>query len=117
MGVLDASTSPPKERYAVSNDNVFKLIQPGAFGVNHPISPRSPCQTPYVERLIGTLRRDCLDHVLIFGERHLRWGSRNASGHIQPSGRQLAPVAGLCRYLCILKTLSTREIVSSGSVG
>ena len=31
MGVLDASTSPPKERYAVSNDNVFKLIQPGAL--------------------------------------------------------------------------------------
>jgi hypothetical protein len=26
---------------------------------------------PYVERLIGTLRRDCLDHVLIFDERHL----------------------------------------------
>ena len=26
MGVLDASTSPPKERYAVSSDNVFKLI-------------------------------------------------------------------------------------------
>jgi len=31
VGVIDASTSPPKERYAVSNDNVFKLIQPGAF--------------------------------------------------------------------------------------
>jgi transposase-like protein len=29
--VLDASTSPPKERYAVPNDNVIKLIQPGAF--------------------------------------------------------------------------------------
>jgi putative transposase len=29
--VLDASTSPFKERYAVSNDNVVKLIQPGAF--------------------------------------------------------------------------------------
>jgi putative transposase len=27
--VLDASTSPPKERYAVSNDNVIHLIQPG----------------------------------------------------------------------------------------
>ena len=28
MGVLDASTSPPKVRYAVSNDNIIKLIQP-----------------------------------------------------------------------------------------
>jgi putative transposase len=31
VGVLEASTSPPKERYAVSNDTVLKLIQPGAF--------------------------------------------------------------------------------------
>ena len=29
MGVLNASTSPPKERYAVSKDNIIKLIQPG----------------------------------------------------------------------------------------
>jgi Integrase core domain len=35
-------------------------------------SPRSPWQNPYVERLIGTLRRDCLDHIVIFGEQHLR---------------------------------------------
>ncbi len=26
---------------------------------------------PYVERLIGTLRRECLDHVIIFSDRHL----------------------------------------------
>jgi transposase InsO family protein len=38
---------------------------------DRPISPRSPWQNPYAERLIGTLRRDCLDHVLIFGEQHL----------------------------------------------
>jgi putative transposase len=31
VGVFDASTSPPKERYAVPNDNVIRLIQPGAF--------------------------------------------------------------------------------------
>jgi len=43
-----------------------------AMGIrDRPISPRSHGQNPYVERLIGTLRRDCLDHVLIF-ERHLR---------------------------------------------
>ena len=44
-----------------------------AMGIrDRPISPRSPWQNPYVERLIGTLRRDCLDHVLIFSERRLR---------------------------------------------
>jgi hypothetical protein len=42
-----------------------------AMGImDRPISPRSPWQNPYVERLIGTLRRD-LDHILIFGEQHL----------------------------------------------
>src|SRR5436190_11113887 len=43
-----------------------------AMGIRDRLSPRSPWQNAYVERLIGTLRRDCLDHVLIFGERHLR---------------------------------------------
>jgi transposase InsO family protein len=39
---------------------------------DRPMSPRSPWQNAYVERLIGTLRRECLDHVLIYGERHLQ---------------------------------------------
>jgi hypothetical protein len=37
-----------------------------------PISARSPWQNGYAERLIGSIRRDCLDHVVVFGERHLR---------------------------------------------
>jgi transposase InsO family protein len=39
---------------------------------DRPISPRSPWQNGYVERLIGSVRRECLDQVLIFGEAHLR---------------------------------------------
>ncbi len=35
-------------------------------------APRSPWQSPYVERLIGTLRRDCIDHVIVVDENHLR---------------------------------------------
>jgi putative transposase len=36
------------------------------------IAPRSPWQNPYVERLIGSLRRECLDHVIVLHENHLR---------------------------------------------
>jgi transposase InsO family protein len=44
-----------------------------AMGIrDRPISPGSPWQNPYVERLIGTVRRECLDRMLIFGEAHLR---------------------------------------------
>jgi putative transposase len=35
-------------------------------------APRSPWQNPYVERVIGSIRRECLDHIVIFNERHLR---------------------------------------------
>ena len=39
---------------------------------DRPITPRSPWQNGHVERLIGSIRRECLDHVVVFGEGHLR---------------------------------------------
>src|SRR6266849_4754019 len=39
---------------------------------DRPIAPRSPWQNGCAERLIGSIRRDCLDHVVVFGEQHLR---------------------------------------------
>jgi transposase InsO family protein len=39
---------------------------------DRPTSPRSPWQNAYAERLIGSIRRECIDHIAIFGERHLR---------------------------------------------
>jgi putative transposase len=35
-------------------------------------TPHSPWQNPSVERLIGSVRRECLDHIVVLGERHLR---------------------------------------------
>jgi len=35
-------------------------------------APKSPWQNPYVERLIGSIRRDCLNHAIILNERHLK---------------------------------------------
>jgi len=44
-----------------------------AMGIrDHPTSPRSPWQNGHAERLIGSIRRECLDHVVVFGEDHLR---------------------------------------------
>ena len=39
---------------------------------DRPITPRSPWQNGHVEQLIGSIRRECLDHVVVLGERHLR---------------------------------------------
>ena len=36
------------------------------------IAPHSPWQSPYVERLIGSIRRDCLDHVIVCNALHLK---------------------------------------------
>ena len=35
-------------------------------------APRSPWQNAYVERLIGSIRRECLDHLIILNEKHLK---------------------------------------------
>jgi putative transposase len=44
-----------------------------AMGIEQVLTaPQSPWQNPYCERVIGTLRRECLDHLIVLGEQHLR---------------------------------------------
>src|SRR3954466_6806286 len=44
-----------------------------AMGIrDRPTAPRSPWQNGHAERLIGSIRRECVDHVIVFGEQHLR---------------------------------------------
>jgi transposase InsO family protein len=60
-----------RDRDGIYGEEVRRCIK--AMGIEEVvIAPRSPWQNPYVERLIGTLRRDLLDHVIVLGERHLK---------------------------------------------
>jgi hypothetical protein len=44
-----------------------------AMGIrDKPIAPASPWQNGFVERLIGSIRRECVDHIIVLGEAHLR---------------------------------------------
>jgi transposase InsO family protein len=44
-----------------------------AMGIrDKPIAPASPWQNSFAERLIGSIRRECLDHIIVLGEEHLR---------------------------------------------
>ena len=66
-------------------------------------APRSPWQNPYVERLIGSMRRECVDHVLVLNERSLQrilrsyidyyqhWRTHLALGKDPPVRRAVEP--------------------------
>ena len=85
-----------------------------AMGIEQVLSaPRSPWQRAYIERVIGTIRRECLDHLIVFNEcslhRHLQafvdYYHRHrvhlalAKDTPEPD-RSSRSVAGSCRYLC-----------------
>ena len=57
-------------------DSKFTAAFDGVFPGNGTRVIKTPVRSPransYAERFVGTLRRECLDHVLILGERHLR---------------------------------------------
>ena len=60
-----------RDRDAVYGGAVTKRVN--AMGIrDRPTSPRSPWQNGHVERLIGSIRREYLDHIVVFGEDHLR---------------------------------------------
>ena len=67
----------PVPRYIIRDrDSVYGEIfkrRLRAMGIrDRPTAPRSPWQNGHTERLIGSIRRECLDHIVVFGEQHLR---------------------------------------------
>src|SRR5438552_14639418 len=75
--IIEAFPWDSSPRYLIRDrDTVYGVVfrqRLRAMGIrDKPTAPRSPWQNPYVERLIGTIRRECLDHMIVFGEAHLR---------------------------------------------
>ena len=60
-----------RDRDAIYGEKVQRRIK--SLGIQEVVTaPRSPWQNPFCERVIGSIRRDCLDHVIVLNERHLR---------------------------------------------
>ena len=63
----------------------------GAMGMEEVLTaPRSPWQNPFVERLVGSIRRECLDHVIVWNERSLRRTLQNYFAYYQRSRTHLS---------------------------
>src|SRR5882724_9227097 len=60
-----------RDRDAVYGDAFLQRVK--GMGIGEVLTaPHSPWQNAFAERLIGSIRRECLDHVVVLGERHLR---------------------------------------------
>jgi transposase InsO family protein len=64
-------------RYMIRDrDRIYGAVvtrRPRAMGIrDKPIAPASPWQNGLAERLIGSIRRECVDHIIVLGEAHLR---------------------------------------------
>jgi putative transposase len=76
--LVDAFTDDTARRWLVRDRDAiygdpFRRRAAGMGVGEMACSPSSPWQNPYAARLIGSVRRDCLDHVIVLGERHRRW--------------------------------------------
>src|SRR6202158_5701112 len=60
-----------RDRDAVYGDVFIRRLRAMSIR-DRPTAPRSPWQNGYCERAIGSIRRECLDHVVVFGEWHFR---------------------------------------------
>jgi len=62
-----------------------------SLGINEVVTaPRSPWQNAFVERLIGSIRRECLNHVVVLSQRHLRRLLKSYFGYYHRSRTHLA---------------------------
>ena len=91
-------------------DGAFAAVATALAGMNIQTvrtAPRSPWQNAYVERLIGSIRRECLDHVIVAHEAGLR----------RVLGRYVAYYMRSRTHLALAKDSPVRRPVQSASAG
>jgi transposase InsO family protein len=67
----DAPLHPIRDRDRIYGTSVTRRLR--AMGIrDKPIAPAAPWQNGFAERLIGSIRRECMDHFVVLGEAHLR---------------------------------------------
>src|SRR5271167_4940523 len=78
-----------------------------------PISAGSPWQNCFAERLIGSIRRECVDHLVVFGEQHLRRALRSYARYYNearthrslnkdaPVSRPIQPIGRIVSYTLV----------------
>jgi len=87
-----------RDRDCIYGNSVTRRLR--AMGIRDmPIAPASPWQNGFAERLIGSIRRECVDHFVVLGEAHLRRILRSYAGYYNEvrthrSLDQDAPVSG-----------------------
>ena len=98
--LMDLGERASRFRFLIRDrDSKFTTAFDGVFAGNGRRVIRTPVRSPransFAERFAGTLRRECLDHVLILGERHLRnilaEYARHCNGHRPRQGLQQEP--------------------------
>ena len=80
------------------------------------ITPRSPWQNPFAERVIGSIRRDCLDHMISLGKSHLRRVMKEYVGYYNES-RAHQSLAGNSPVPREVEAPSQGEVVSFPFLG
>jgi len=71
LGILMSATFTDRRDLAL--EKLAFQVRVSGMGIEQILtSPQSPWQSPFVERLIGSIRRECVDRVIVLGERQLR---------------------------------------------
>jgi transposase InsO family protein len=117
--ITDAFPWDMAPRYMIRDrDRIYGVVvtrRLRAMGIrDKPTAPASPWQNGFAERLIGSIRRECLDHVIVLGEAHLRRILKNYAAYYNGvrTHRSLQKDAPVSRPVQQTGVISSRAILA-----